>query len=144
MKFVCDRCQTKYSIADERVRGKVLKVKCKTCANVITVREARRPSSAGHPTLTAGGASRSRTGAHAAAAGHAPPADAAADAAAGRRRTRARARAGAKADRTARAAFADWPRARRARLEVAAARRRSPGARRARGARRSVVDARDA
>ncbi len=54
MKFVCDRCQTKYSIADERVRGKVLKVKCKTCANVITVREARRPSAAGLPTLSAG------------------------------------------------------------------------------------------
>ena len=45
MKFVCDRCQTKYSIADEKVRGKVLKVRCKTCANIITVREAgaRRP-----------------------------------------------------------------------------------------------------
>jgi predicted Zn finger-like uncharacterized protein len=45
MKFVCDRCQTKYSIADEKVRGKVLKVRCKTCQNVITVREAgARPS----------------------------------------------------------------------------------------------------
>src|SRR5436190_21613919 len=66
MKFVCDRCQTKYSIADERVRGKVLKVKCKTCANVITVREARRPSSAGMPTLsaTAAAAGRPRSGAH--------------------------------------------------------------------------------
>ncbi len=61
MKFVCERCQTKYSIADERVRGKILKVKCKTCANVITVREERRPSapqstlsrpgSASHPTV---------------------------------------------------------------------------------------------
>src|SRR5262245_26255563 len=66
MKFVCDRCQTKYSIADERVRGKVLKVKCKTCANVITVREARRPATAGHATLAAGGAARPRTGAQAA------------------------------------------------------------------------------
>src|SRR5678809_264019 len=61
MKFVCDRCQTKYSIADERVRGKVLKVKCKTCANLITVREARAPSSAGLPTLSAGGAARPGT-----------------------------------------------------------------------------------
>jgi predicted Zn finger-like uncharacterized protein len=51
MKFVCDRCQTKYSIADDRVRGKILKVKCKTCANVITVREDRRPSGA-QPTLS--------------------------------------------------------------------------------------------
>ena len=62
MKFVCDRCQAKYSIADERVRGKVLKVKCKTCANVITVREARRPSSAGLPTLSA--ATRPKSGVH--------------------------------------------------------------------------------
>ncbi|HEY7373996.1 MAG TPA: AgmX/PglI C-terminal domain-containing protein [Polyangia bacterium] len=59
MKFVCDRCQTKYSIADERVRGKVLKVKCKTCANLITVREARGPSVAGLPTLSSGGAGSS-------------------------------------------------------------------------------------
>jgi predicted Zn finger-like uncharacterized protein len=64
MKFVCDRCQTKYSIADERVRGKVLKVKCKTCANVITVREARQPSAGGLPTLSSSGAARPRTGAN--------------------------------------------------------------------------------
>jgi predicted Zn finger-like uncharacterized protein len=39
MKFVCDKCHTKYSIADERVRGRVLKIRCKSCSNVITVRE---------------------------------------------------------------------------------------------------------
>lgn len=39
MKFVCDRCRTRYSIADEKVRGKVLKVRCKTCSNIIVVRE---------------------------------------------------------------------------------------------------------
>lgn len=39
MKFLCDRCQTRYSIGDDRVRGKVLKIRCKNCANVITVRE---------------------------------------------------------------------------------------------------------
>jgi len=39
MKFVCERCHTKYSIADEKVRGKVLKVRCKSCEHVITVRE---------------------------------------------------------------------------------------------------------
>jgi predicted Zn finger-like uncharacterized protein len=47
MKFVCDRCQTKYSIADDKVRGKVLKVRCKTCQNVITVREAGAKPSQG-------------------------------------------------------------------------------------------------
>jgi predicted Zn finger-like uncharacterized protein len=47
MKFVCDRCQTKYSIADDKVRGKVLKVRCKTCQNVITVREVGAKPSVG-------------------------------------------------------------------------------------------------
>ena len=61
MKFVCDRCQTKYSIADERVRGKILKVKCKSCANVITVREERRPSAAGISTISATGHDSERT-----------------------------------------------------------------------------------
>jgi predicted Zn finger-like uncharacterized protein len=39
MKFQCDRCKTRYSIADEKVRGKILKIRCKNCAAVITVRE---------------------------------------------------------------------------------------------------------
>lgn len=39
MKFLCDRCETRYSIADDRVRGKILKIRCKTCQHVITVRE---------------------------------------------------------------------------------------------------------
>ncbi len=39
MKFYCDSCNTKYAISDDKVRGKVLKVKCKHCGNVITVRE---------------------------------------------------------------------------------------------------------
>jgi predicted Zn finger-like uncharacterized protein len=39
VKFLCDRCKTRYSIGDDRVRGKILKVRCKNCANVITVRE---------------------------------------------------------------------------------------------------------
>ncbi len=43
MKFYCDNCHAKYSISDEKVRGKVLKVRCKKCSNVITVREPRAP-----------------------------------------------------------------------------------------------------
>ncbi len=39
MKFVCDRCHTRYNISDEKVKGKVLKVRCKTCGNIIVVRE---------------------------------------------------------------------------------------------------------
>jgi len=39
MKFVCDKCKTKYSIADDKVRRKVLKIRCKNCSNIIVVRE---------------------------------------------------------------------------------------------------------
>ena len=39
MKFVCEQCKTKYSIDDGRVRGKVLKIRCKQCNHIITVRE---------------------------------------------------------------------------------------------------------
>ncbi len=51
MTFHCDRCKTRYTIADERVRGKVLKIRCKNCASVITVRgraasEAEEPQGA--------------------------------------------------------------------------------------------------
>jgi predicted Zn finger-like uncharacterized protein len=41
MKFVCDRCQTRYSIADEKVRQKILRIRCKTCGNVIVVQGER-------------------------------------------------------------------------------------------------------
>jgi predicted Zn finger-like uncharacterized protein len=43
VKFLCDRCRTRYSIGDDRVRGKILKIRCKNCANVITVREGMTP-----------------------------------------------------------------------------------------------------
>jgi predicted Zn finger-like uncharacterized protein len=39
MKFHCDRCKTRYSIADDRVRGKILKIRCKNCSSVITLKE---------------------------------------------------------------------------------------------------------
>lgn len=49
MKFLCDRCKTRYSIGDERVRGKILKIRCKNCNNVITVREGMPEISADEP-----------------------------------------------------------------------------------------------
>ncbi|MBA2540188.1 MAG: zinc-ribbon domain-containing protein, partial [Deltaproteobacteria bacterium] len=49
MKFLCDRCKTRYSIGDDRVRGKILKIRCKNCANVITVREGMPEPDAGVP-----------------------------------------------------------------------------------------------
>ena len=38
MKIVCDSCGAKYSIADEKVAGKVFKIRCKKCSSVIVVR----------------------------------------------------------------------------------------------------------
>lgn len=46
MKFVCERCQTRYSIADDKVRQKILKIRCKTCDNVITLRDSSGGASA--------------------------------------------------------------------------------------------------
>ncbi|HUH02491.1 MAG TPA: AgmX/PglI C-terminal domain-containing protein [Kofleriaceae bacterium] len=77
MKFHCDRCKTRYSIADERVRGKILKIRCKNCSAVITVREdmeeapadaappakpalAARPAAAAKPAPTAKAAPAAR------------------------------------------------------------------------------------
>ncbi len=49
MKFVCDRCQTRYSIADEKVRQKILRIRCKTCGNVIVVQGERVTASLAGP-----------------------------------------------------------------------------------------------
>jgi predicted Zn finger-like uncharacterized protein len=49
MKFVCERCQTRYSIADDKVRQKILKIRCKTCEHVITVRELQAAAAAPAP-----------------------------------------------------------------------------------------------
>jgi predicted Zn finger-like uncharacterized protein len=38
MKIVCDVCQAKYSIADEKIQGKAFKIRCKKCNHVIVVR----------------------------------------------------------------------------------------------------------
>lgn len=37
LNFSCNKCQRRYSIADEKVRGKTVKVRCKNCQNVISV-----------------------------------------------------------------------------------------------------------
>ena len=38
MKIICDSCGAKYSIADEKVQGKVFKIRCKKCSDVIVVK----------------------------------------------------------------------------------------------------------
>lgn len=42
MKFVCPHCQARYSIAPGKVRGKVLKIRCKRCSYILTVQGPRR------------------------------------------------------------------------------------------------------
>jgi predicted Zn finger-like uncharacterized protein len=46
MKIVCEACQAKYSIADDKVRGKVFKIRCKKCSHVIVVRGAGESATA--------------------------------------------------------------------------------------------------
>jgi predicted Zn finger-like uncharacterized protein len=38
MRFVCDQCQTRYTIPDDKARGRALKVRCKKCGNVIVIK----------------------------------------------------------------------------------------------------------
>lgn len=39
MKFSCDTCHARYTIADEKVRGKILRVRCKKCGSSIVLKE---------------------------------------------------------------------------------------------------------
>ncbi|MFO0740898.1 MAG: GYF domain-containing protein [Labilithrix sp.] len=40
MKFLCDNCKAKYQIADEKVAGKTVRMKCRKCGHQIEVRSA--------------------------------------------------------------------------------------------------------
>ncbi|MEL6181112.1 MAG: GYF domain-containing protein, partial [Myxococcota bacterium] len=44
MKFYCDNCNAKYLIGDDKVRGKILRIRCKRCSHVIVVREPTQPA----------------------------------------------------------------------------------------------------
>lgn len=39
MKFLCGNCRTKYQISDEKVRGKILTIRCKKCGEKVIVKE---------------------------------------------------------------------------------------------------------
>jgi predicted Zn finger-like uncharacterized protein len=39
MKVVCPACNARYRLPDDRVRGKVLKIRCKSCGNIFQVRD---------------------------------------------------------------------------------------------------------
>lgn len=45
MKFLCDQCKAKYQIADEKVVGKTVRMKCRKCGHLIEVRAAVTESS---------------------------------------------------------------------------------------------------
>jgi len=47
MKIICDSCGTKYSISDDKVRGKVFKIRCKKCSHIIVVRGGETQDEAG-------------------------------------------------------------------------------------------------
>lgn len=49
MRIVCDSCQTKYSIGDDKIRGKVFKIRCKKCNHVIIVRGNEGAEAGGAP-----------------------------------------------------------------------------------------------
>jgi predicted Zn finger-like uncharacterized protein len=56
MKIICDSCGTKYSISDDKVRGKVFKIRCKKCSHIIVVRggEAAADAAAVTPPIEGG------------------------------------------------------------------------------------------
>jgi predicted Zn finger-like uncharacterized protein len=56
MKIICDSCGTKYSISDDKVRGKVFKIRCKKCSHIIVVRggEAAADTAAAAPAVEGG------------------------------------------------------------------------------------------
>src|SRR5579862_6011419 len=61
MKITCQSCQSKYNVADEKVQGKIVKIRCRKCGATIVVQgnggAAANGSAAavGPATATAGG-----------------------------------------------------------------------------------------
>ena len=44
MIFACGKCRTRYKLPDEKVRGRVLRVRCKSCGAVVHVRDPALPA----------------------------------------------------------------------------------------------------
>lgn len=55
MKIVCESCGAKYSIADDRVVGKMFKIRCKRCSEVIVVRGDQQQAAPAASAAAAGG-----------------------------------------------------------------------------------------
>ena len=59
MKFLCEQCKAKYQIADEKVAGKTVRMKCRKCGHLIEVRaEVTESSAIAHAPPAAPGTSR--------------------------------------------------------------------------------------
>lgn len=51
MKISCQSCQAKYTIADEKVLGKIVKIRCKKCSATIVINGNEAPSAAAGPAV---------------------------------------------------------------------------------------------
>src|SRR4029079_9973312 len=49
MKISCQSCQAKYTIADEKVTGRTVKIKCKKCGATIVVNAEQAGAAPGAP-----------------------------------------------------------------------------------------------
>jgi predicted Zn finger-like uncharacterized protein len=76
MKIVCDACQAKYSIADDKIQGKAFKIRCKKCNHIIVVKTGGEGAAASSAAHAAAVAERPKAAAAAAAAAAAPAAEA--------------------------------------------------------------------
>jgi predicted Zn finger-like uncharacterized protein len=44
MRIICEKCNTKYSAPDEKVRGKTFKIRCRKCQEIIIIRGTQVPA----------------------------------------------------------------------------------------------------
>ncbi len=51
MKISCQSCQAKYTIADEKVLGKIVKIRCKKCSATIVINGNEAPSASAGPAV---------------------------------------------------------------------------------------------
>ena len=62
MRFLCEQCKAKYQIADEKVAGKTVRMKCRKCGHLIEVKAEVTETSVASKALIVIGAKRgSRT-----------------------------------------------------------------------------------
>ena len=60
MKFLCGNCKAKYQIADEKIAGRTLRMKCRRCSHDIVLRGSELPSGHAAPARGPSAASASR------------------------------------------------------------------------------------